>query len=251
MNLNKPNIYIVDNSLNIVELVTSFLMQNGFNVITFGSAEQCLQSLEYLKPDALIIDLSMIGTNGRDFCKLIKSNKELKSIHIIIISNCQEESSMLDAFNNGADDYLVKPFKLRELYIRLNRLLDHKDAIKNEHPNLLSEIAVPKPIIQTRKQRSQTIKVRDMNINLSNYEVSVNSKKLTLSYGEFQLLVLLVNKSGTPCSREEIIKNDGGQSYIITDRAVDVRIAGLRKKLGRYSRMIKTIRSVGYMFVEI
>lgn len=244
-----PLVYVIEESDKIAALIDFYLQQTGFNVLKFANLAHCRESIEYLHPNALIVDISTNGSEGLAFCKQIKSDPATEHIKIIVLIDQKQVIDMEKIFGFGADDFIEKPFNLNELKMRIVRLYpwhaSHSAATGMEKSTQLLQRT------PTRKRRDdQSYKIRNMTINLKNYEIAIHKKKVDLSFSEFQLLVYLVKNNGTPCSREEIIKQDGGDKYIITDRAVDVRIAGLRKKLGHYGKMIKTIRSVGYMFVE-
>jgi two-component system, OmpR family, alkaline phosphatase synthesis response regulator PhoP len=242
-------IYVIDEPGQLRDLIEYYLKQSGFSVIVFDNSQQCKQSIDYLHPIAIIIDTSSTLSDGFDFCKELKEDSNLQCIKVILLIDHLKQEDIDKVFKYGADDFIEKPFNLNELKVRLSKIITENDN-QVETYSLINNHSRHTPNEFRKKQKEKTYKIRNMIINLNNYEITIHNKKISLSFCEFQLLVFLIKKTGTPCSREEIIKHDGGDKYIITDRAVDVRIAGIRKKLGGYGRMIKTIRSVGYVFVE-
>jgi DNA-binding response OmpR family regulator len=250
MEQHKPLIFVIDEQSKLRDLIEYYLNRSDFSVLTFDSIQQLRQSIDYIHPNAIIINISTTENDGLIFCKQLKSDKSSEDIKIMMLTDSQNKKGIDRFFDFGADDFIEKPFHLNELYVRLSRLISLNSDQEKKATYFTDTASHHTPHYFRKKSKEKCYKIRNMTINLHNYEITIHNKKIALSFSEFQLLVFLIKKNGSPCSREEIIKQDGGDNFIITDRAVDVRIAGLRKKLGGYGKMIKTIRSIGYMFVE-
>lgn len=242
----KRLLFVVDDEPDIREILSYYFKNQGFDVLTFENPLVCLHSLNYVKPDILLLDWLMPGMNGFDFCRKLKQDNGLKHIPVIMITCKSDENEIVAALENGADDYMIKPFRLKELHGRINRF------IKPSFSEVNSGIEPIKSLRNTDSQTlntihpGQQIMIDKLIIDIASHEVLIENKKVELTYAEFKLLELLAGSPGKVFTREQIIKNDGGDNYHITDRAIDVRIVGLRKKLGEMGKLIKTIRSVGY-----
>jgi two-component system phosphate regulon response regulator PhoB len=172
------------------------------------------------------------GLDGLQVCHSLKVNPRTKNIPIIMITAKSEEADVIRGLNMGADDYITKPFSPKVLVARvfavLRRLADAADIEKAENTE------------------TDVIHFGPINIHLGRHEVSVDDQTIDLTSTEFRVLTFLARKPGWVFTRQQILDGVHGDKYAITDRAVDVQIVGLRKKLGAAGDMIQTVRGVGY-----
>ncbi len=170
------------------------------------------------------------GVDGLDVCKLIKRDDDLSAIPIIMLTAKGEEADIVSGLELGADDYITKPFSSRVLTARIKAILRRKSArLSNE---------------------DEVIEIHDIVIHPGRHEVSVANKPVDLTYSEFRLLQFLSRRPGWVYTRYQIVDALRGGDYPVTERAVDVQIVGLRKKLGKAGKHIETVRGVGYRFKE-
>ncbi len=221
----KKSIYIVEDEPDIRETLSYNLTQEGFMVSEFPNAELCLETLKQTKPDLLILDLMLPGMSGLDLCKIIKNDSELKRLAIIILTAKGEEVDRIIGFELGADDYVTKPFSVRELILRVKVIL--KKQLETIADNELIEFGPIK-------------------LNLAAHEVLINDDEVILTALEFKLLKHLVKRRGRVQTRDQLLGDVWGYNSDVTTRTVDTHIKRLREKLGQFDDYIQTIRGVGY-----
>jgi len=220
---------IIDDEEDILELVSTNLSKAGFKTKGFLDIEPFLKFLSVATPDLIILDLMLPYTDGLEVCKFLKNNEKYSAIPIIMLTAKTEETDKILGLELGADDYMTKPFSPRELVARTKAVLrryGQKEEIK-EVP--IGNIGV---------------------IDLEQYEVKIEGKKVELTLTEFKILQLLASKKGRIYSRKEILDYLWGHEKIVVDRTIDVHIRHLREKLGKFSIFIKNIRGIGYKFEE-
>ena len=175
-------------------------------------------------PDLVILDLMLPDISGLDVCKEIRSNPVSKNTPILMLTAKGEEVDRILGFELGADDYLVKPFSLRELILRVAVLLKRNVPIESD----------------------ENIKLGDLNIDLAAHRVFVESNEVTLTAKEFDLLVHLARHNGRVQTRDYLLEQIWGYSSDVTTRTVDTHIKRLRSKIGSFGNLIETVRSIGY-----
>ncbi len=222
---NTETILVVDDEKDILDLVAFHLKKQGFNVLTSLSGEEALDLLKATKPDLIILDLMLPGIDGIEIAKIIKARPELQDISIIMLTAKGDETDIVVGFELGADDYVTKPFSPKVLVARVKTLL------KRKRPQMLP---------------TEYLKVAGIEIFPSRHEVLVDGDPISLTLTEYKILYCLANKPGWVYTRYQIVDHVHGADYAVTDRTVDVLISSLRKKLGKYGRMIETVRGVGY-----
>lgn len=239
----KKNILIIEGEFDIREFLTYNLSKEGYSVNAYENPLEALKSIRHNPPDLLLTDWLMPEMDGLDVCKTLKMSQETSHIPIIMITCKSEETDVVTALEIGADDYLTKPFRVKELLVRIKKYLK-----RNEYFSAMqADMQASSTAIQNDTHH---IKVNGLIIDQDNHTVTLDGQKLSLTYSEFRLLELLASRPGKVFTRNQIIENGFGNDYYVTDRSVDVKIVGLRKKLGKYENMIETIRSVGYKFNE-
>ncbi len=225
MNNSLKQIYIVEDEPDIRETISYNLTQEGFKVHEFSDAESCLEKLKHHKPDLLILDLMLPGISGLDLCKHIRSTNELNMISIIMLTAKSEEVDRILGFELGADDYVTKPFSIRELILRVKVILKKNTEMT---------------------QMSESIEFGPISLNLDAHEVMVENNEIILTALEFKLLKHLINRKGRVQTRNQLLGDVWGYSSEVTTRTVDTHIKRLREKLGDVGKYIQTIRGVGY-----
>lgn len=230
-----PKILVVDDEKDIADLVCYNLEREGFSTIKAFDGEEALRKVRLEKPDLLILDLMLPGVSGLDVCKMIRSNPETSSLPIIMLTAKADEVDKVIGLEIGADDYITKPFSVKELMARVRSLLRRIQDGK-------------KPLAQ------ETFEFEGLAINYVFCSVSVEGKPVTLSPTELKLLFFLSRHPGRVYSRDQILNYVWGDDTFITDRAVDVHIRRLRSQIEQdmeHPRYILTVRGFGYKFSEI
>ena len=225
----KEHILIVDDEEDVLELVRYNLDKNGYKVETATTGEGALTKAKAKLPDLIILDLMLPGVDGLEVCKQLKREAKTQSIPIIMLTARGEETDIVTGLELGADDYVTKPFSPTVLVARVRRIL---------HRTL------------TRALEKSPVKIHELIIDPARRQVLIKNKPVTLTFTEFNILYALARRPGFVFTRYQIVDALHGDDYLVTDRAVDVQIVGLRKKLGPYSKYIETVRGVGYRFKD-
>jgi len=227
--LDSKNILVVEDDLDIRELISFNLANEGHQVFEANDGEVGIDKARNNNPDLILLDLMLPGIQGLDVCRIIKSDQETKEIPIIMVTALGQEEDIVKGLETGADDYITKPFSIKVLIARVN--------------------AVLKRSIKFGEDKNKDILINGINIKTRSREVWVNKNLINdLTFSEFQILYLLAGHPGWVFTRYQIIDKIRGDNYPVTDRSVDFQIVGLRKKLGDAGKLIKTVRGVGYRF---
>ena len=222
-------VLVVEDDLDIRELISFNLANEGHQVFEANDGEVGIDKARNNNPDLILLDLMLPGIQGLDVCRIIKSDQETKEIPIIMVTALGQEEDIVKGLETGADDYITKPFSIKVLIARVN--------------------AVLKRSIKFGEDKSKDILINGINIKTRSREVWVNKNPINdLTFSEFQILYLLAGHPGWVFTRYQIIDKIRGDNYPVTDRSVDFQIVGLRKKLGDAGKLIKTVRGVGYRF---
>jgi len=228
--MEKASILVVEDDTITLEFVRVCLSKEGFDVTCCKTGVDALSKLKKLRPDLIVLDIMLPDINGMDICKTVKSNEATKHIPIVMLTLKGDESDIVNGLEQGADDYILKPFSPKIFVARINTVL------RRNH----SEVA----------EEATLIKVHDLVIDTERREIIVGDKLVKLTHIESLVLLLLAKKQGKSFSRAEIVEAVWGKSFPVADRSVDVQVVSLRKKLGPLSYYIETIRSFGYRFTE-
>jgi two-component system alkaline phosphatase synthesis response regulator PhoP len=223
-------ILIIEDDEDIRELLVYNLEKNGYEVEAAESGETGLASAGAHKPDLILLDLMLPGMDGLSVCRQLKAGKATHEIPIIIISAKGEEADIITGLELGADDYLAKPFSPNILISRVR--------------------AVLRRIGQNLPDETSVLNVHDLVIDPKKFKAMLAGQTLDLTASEFRILFYLASHQGWVFTRYQIMDAIRGEGYVVTERAIDVQIAGLRKKLGEFSGYIETVRGVGYRFLE-
>ncbi len=226
----KQTILIVDDERDILDLLVFNARQEGYETIAVTNGEEAITTARKLKPDLIILDLMLPGLDGLDVSRILNNDEATKDIPIIMLTAKGTEEDVVKGFDLGADDYVTKPFSPKVLFARVKNVLRRKVETKETNDKTNDEI----------------INFREIEINTKKRTVKVNGKEVNLTFSEFEILAFLIKHTGWAFSRSEIVNNIHGENYFVTDRAVDVQIVGLRKKLGTAAKYIETVRGIGY-----
>ena len=226
----KEKILVVDDEEDILELVRYNLEREGFQVTCAESGEMAMERTRQEAPELIVLDLMLPGIDGLEVARLLKQDQKTAALPIVMLTAKGEEADIVTGLELGADDYITKPFSPRVLIARIKAVL-RRQSQQAEDPDRILNIG--KLLIDPRRR-----------------SVSTDDKYIDLTYSEFQILFYLAARPGWVFTRSQIVDAVRGENYPVTDRSVDVQIAGLRKKLGQYSAYIETVRGVGYRFKE-
>jgi two-component system phosphate regulon response regulator PhoB len=223
------NILVVEDEKDIVELLRVNLAKEGFQVNAAKTGEEGIDQARKSPPDLILLDIMLPGADGLEICRNLKSDSKTANIPIIMLTAKSEEVDVITGLEVGADDYITKPFSPKVVVARIRNLLRRVKAKSNENAR---------------------IEIAGISIDSGRHEVRAGNKKVVLTPTEFGILACLAKRPGWVFSRNQIVDEVRGDETIITDRAIDVQIAGLRKKLGKYGELIDTVRGIGYRFKD-
>lgn len=221
-------ILVVDDEQDLLEILKFNLETEGYEVVTATSAEEALQ-LDIASFDLLLLDVMMGGMSGFAMARQLKDNPATSQVPIIFLTARDTENDTVTGFNLGADDYISKPFSLREVMVRVRAVL-RRTAKENG------------------EEEAKTLSYQGIVMNLDRKTVSVDGEDILFTKTEFELLHLLLDERGRVFSRQELIERIWPKDVLVLDRTVDVNITRLRKKIGRFAKCIVTRLGFGYYF---
>ena len=230
--MSEKKVLIIEDEEDILALIHYNLTKEGFTVFCAPSGEEGLKKISEHKPDLILLDLMLPGVSGVEICRILQKKSETSEIPIIMVSAKGEEADIIAGLELGADDYITKPFNPKILVARAKAALRHPRKGENTSNN------------------GSIVNAHELAIHPGKKEVLANGKSIDLTFTEFQVLYFLARRPGWVFTRYQIVNAVRGEDYAVTDRAVDVQIVGLRKKLGPYGKYIETVRGVGYRFKD-
>jgi two-component system phosphate regulon response regulator PhoB len=220
-------ILVVDDEEDILELMKVNLLREGYKVICAADGEEALKLAKAQLPSLVILDLMLPGIDGLEVCRTLRSDPKTEHIPVIMLSAKGSESDIIVGLEVGADDYVTKPFSPKVLIARVKRVLRKK--------------------VESSLAR-KTVSIHDVTIDPARHEVAIKDKRILLTLTEFNILYAMARRPGMVFTRYQIVDAVHGDNYLVTDRAIDVQIAYLRRKLGPARKYIETVRGVGYRF---
>ena len=221
-------ILVVDDEQDLLEILKFNLETEGYEVATAPSAEEALQ-MDIASFDLLLLDVMMGGMSGFAMARKLKDNPTTANVPIIFLTARDTENDTVTGFNLGADDYISKPFSLREVMVRVRAVLRRTaNNVEEGEPQVLSYQGIV--------------------MNLDKKTVSIEGEDVPFTKTEFELLHLLLNERGRVFSRQELIERIWPKDVLVLDRTVDVNITRLRKKIGPFAKCIVTRLGFGYYF---
>ncbi len=222
----KARILVIEDETDIRTLILFNLRKDGHDAWGAGDGEAGMRLFAEKKPDLVVLDLMLPGIDGMAVCRRIRKDPDAGSTPILMLTARSGEDDMVSGLEAGADDYVVKPFSNRVLLARVRTLLRRIGVLEDEAAGLLS--AGPVTLLAERR------------------EVLVDGEKVELTAGEFKTLQVMLRRPGVVFTRSQLLDLVRGNLHAVTDRAVDVQIAGLRKKLGDAGNIVETVRGAGY-----
>ncbi|KPU44025.1 alkaline phosphatase synthesis transcriptional regulatory protein PhoP [Oxobacter pfennigii] len=223
-------ILVADDEIHIVELIKYNLENNGYKVYIAQDGREALKIINEKDIDLIILDIMMPEVDGLEVCKTLKRKESTQNIPVIMLTAKGEEFDKILGLELGADDYITKPFSVRELMARVKVVLRR---------------------VVTDSETNDTLKIGSLLIDVSKHEVLKNGEKLDLTLKEFELLKLLVTNKGKVLTRDSLLDRIWGYEYYGETRTVDVHIRHLRQKIendDKNPQYIETIRGIGYRF---
>lgn len=222
-------VLIIDDEPDLIRLIDYNLTKSDYVVLTAKNGEAGLTLARRHAPDLIILDIMMPGLDGFDVCKKLRQDPMTAHVPILMLTAKAEEGDRVLGLEIGADDYMTKPFNLRELLARVKALLRRSDAVLE-----------PPEVVRAGK----------ITIDVGRHQVTAAGKPVELTKTEFNILKSLAERPGRVMSRDDLISLARGEDVSVVDRTVDVHVASLRKKLGRHGELIETVRGVGYRLKE-
>lgn len=227
--MGKEHILVIEDEEDILAVIHYNLAKEGYRVTSRTTGEEGLREARENTPDLVILDLMLPGIDGMEVCHRLRKDPATAGIPVVMLTAKGEEADIVGGLESGADDYVTKPFSQKVLSARIKTVLRRREQEAGE---------------------SAAIRIHELLIHPGRNEVLVAGEPVELTYTEFRVLSLLASRPGWVFSRTQIVDAVRGEGYAVTDRAVDVQIVGLRKKLGECGRYIQTVRGVGYRFKE-
>ena len=224
------HILIIEDETDISTLLEFNLTREGYRVTTAATGEIGLTLSRTQLPDLVILDLMLPGTSGMDVCRNLKSDPVTNRIPIIMLTARDAEVDIVAGLESGADDYITKPFSPRVVVARARAALRRHETDPDSAGDKLT--------------------LGELSIDTGRHRVGIAGASIQLTLTEFQLLTIMARKPGWVFTRYQLVDALRGDDYIVTDRAIDVQIANLRKKLGSWGDNVETVRGVGYRVRE-
>lgn len=229
--MGKDVILVVEDEADIAEFMLYNIYREGFEPIHAKNGAEAIRLAKERVPALVTLDLMLPDVDGLEVCRALRASAATRRVPIIMVSAKGEETDVVAGLELGADDYITKPFAPKVLLARIHAVLRRRKA----------EVAAG---------RDAEITAGPVRIIPEQRKALVDEMPLDLTYTEFEILLFLARRPGWVFTRTQIIDAARGNDAIITDRAVDVQIVGLRKKMGEYAELIETVRGVGYRFRE-
>jgi len=218
-------ILVIEDEQDMAELIAFHLEKEGYLPLIANDGVSGLEQSLTSAPALILLDLMLPGISGIEICKMLKGNRKTAAIPIIMVTAKGNEIDRVVGFEMGADDYIVKPFNMRELLLRVRAVLR---------------------LTNKRNVADSIIKIGLLSINTERHIVNIAEKEVSLTSTEYKLLLTLAERLGRVLSRERLLKDVWGICSVSDSRTVDTHITRLRTKLGRVGNQIRTVRGYGY-----
>lgn len=224
-------VVVIEDEPDILEVIRHNLEREGFKVLTCTNGVEGLQMVQTEGPSLVLLDLMLPGMDGLEVCRQLKMDTITQHIPIVMITAKAEESDIVLGLGLGADDYVTKPFRPKELVARVRAVLRRVPPTKSAGTERL---------------------VRDgLVVDAIRHKVTIDNKEVKLTATEFRLLHFLASHPGRVFTRDQLVHRAIGEDAVVVDRNIDVHIRSIRQKLDRYRNMIETVRGVGYRFRDL
>jgi DNA-binding response OmpR family regulator len=228
----RKKVLIVDDEKDIVDLLAYNLGRNGYDTLVAGDGNVALDLAGKNLPDLIILDLMLPGIDGTEVARRLKADARTANILIVMLTAKGEETDVVVGLTLGADDYVTKPFSMKVLLARVGSVMRRAEA----GPGAPGEGGM--------------LRAGPLSIDTLKHEVLVEDEPIKLTLTEFKLLSALLSARGRVLTRDQLMDKAMGTDVFVTDRAIDVHITAVRKKLGTASWLVNTVRGVGYRLRE-
>jgi len=228
----RRRVLVVDDERDIVDMIAYNLGRNGYEAVIAYDGNQALEIIDKQAPDLIILDLMLPGLDGMEVARRLKAEPRTARIPILMLTAKGEETDVVVGLTLGADDYVTKPFSLKVLLARVGNVLRRTDT----------SAATP--------GEGGTLRTGPLRIDTFKHEVFIDDEPVKLTLTEFKLLSALVGARGRVLTRDQLMDKAMGSDVFVTDRAIDVHVTAIRKKLGGASWLVHTVRGVGYRLRE-
>ena len=225
-------ILIIEDEPDLQDLLKVNLLKDGHQVTVAGTGSAGLHELRRQPFDLVLLDLMLPDRDGLEVCRIVRADEALAAIPIIMVTAKSEESDVILGLGLGADDYVTKPFRVKELLARIRVRLSR--SLDGEH--------------DAERRRLQA---GDVVIDPVRHRVMISGEVIPLTLTEFKLLHVLASHPGVVYGRYDLLDRIGGGDEVVTDRTIDVHVRNLRRKLGAHEKLVETVRGVGYRFCEL
>ena len=229
----KRRVLVVDDEKDLVDLISYNLARGGYEVLTAYDGKDALETAQREVPDLVVLDLMLPGLDGTEVARRLKADSRTAGVPIVMLTAKGEETDVVVGLTIGADDYVTKPFSMKILLARINTVLRRGEGVE---AGATGEGGV--------------LRAGPLVIDMSKHEVTVNGEPVRLTLTEFKLLSALVAARGRVLTRDQLMDKAMGTDVFVTDRAIDVHVTAIRKKLGDASWLVRTVRGVGYRLQE-
>lgn len=219
-------IFILDDEADMVKIGTDLLESDGYLVESSQHPDDGIKKIRANPPDLLLLDIRLPDKDGLQICKELKSDPKTRHVPIIMVSVKADETDVVVGLELGADDYIAKPFRKKELLARV------KTALRRQDPDATNQVFHCGPIT----------------VDYGSYAATIHKKPLTLTPKEFELLGFFIKREGKVMTRPTISENVWGIEFTGSTRTIDVHVDQLRKKLGKYAAWVHSLKGVGYRF---
>jgi len=230
----KKKILVIEDDKDISELIAYNLEREGYEIACLYDGSQAVDFVNKRKPELIILDLMLPEVDGIEICRTLKSDAATKHIPIIMLTAKSEEADVVVGLQMGADDYIPKPFSPKVLVARIKAIVRRTADLQ-----------------LTSSAADNLRSFGDFKIDLLKHKISYKGREIKLTSIEFDIVEFLSRSPGRVWSREQILDNVWKEGKFIIDRAVDVHVRGLRKKLKEAEDYIETVRGVGYRFKDV
>jgi len=227
----RKKIIIIEDERDISETLAFNLKREGYQVWLAEDGETGLSLVIEHRPDVVLLDLMLPGMEGEEVCRQIKADRLMRDTYVIMLTAKEEESDVVLGLGLGADDYVTKPFRMREVLARVG-------TVQRRGP------------LRVAGGERAVIVCGPLEVDTPRHEVRFAGKAVTLTSTEFRILAFLAGNCGRVFTRDQILNHTIGVDAVVIDRNIDVHINSIRRKLGEGGPMIQTVRSVGYRFAE-
>jgi len=223
-------ILVVEDEPDLLDAVFFALKKEGMRPIRATNGEEALRLAKEERPDLVLLDLMLPGVDGLEVCRRLRSQEATAKVPVIMVTAKAEESDAVIGLGHGADDYLKKPFGLKELVARIRAVLRRSTEPPDPQPKL--------------------VRIEELEVDPARHDVRLRGESIACTATEMRLLLHLVRNRGRVYSRPELLDRAVGSDVVVVERNIDVHVAALRRKLKDYGDRIVTVRGVGYKFAD-